>query len=195
MKPSTRQRIRAAAMALFAEKGYTATPTREICKRAGITKPALYYHFRSKEDLYRELTLEAFAELFRVLTLASYRGKTAREKLVDVLAADFAHTMRYPALSAMIFRMIFAPQRDAPAIDYVGLGRDWVELLSGILREGVRSGELSCQPREMAVAFLGVDMIHSISHVVTGRPRLDRRLAKRVVRLLVDGCGVNSTDR
>ncbi len=195
MKVSTRERIRTAAMALFAAKGYAATPTREICKRAGITKPALYYHFKSKEQLYRELILEACAELVRALTLASYRGATAQEKLVNVMAADFTHTMRNPGLSAMIFRMVFAPQKEAPSIDYVRLGMDWVNLISSILREGVRRRELSCRPREVAEAFLGVDMIYSISHLVTGAPRLDRRLAKRVVRLLVDGCAPNSTDR
>ena len=195
MKASTRQRIRDAAMVLFAEKGYAATPTREICKRAGITKPVLYYHFKSKENLYREIILEACAEMQQSLTAASYRGATAEERLVDVMAADFTHTVRNPGLSAMIFRMVFAPQREAPSIDYVRLGMEWVNLIMGILREGVRRGELSCRPREVAEAFLGVDMIYSISHLVRGQPRLDRRLAKRVVRLLVDGCALNSTDR
>jgi hypothetical protein len=112
-----------------------------------------------------------------------------------VMAADFAHTVRNPGLSAMIFRMVFAPQREAPSIDYVRLGMEWVNLIAGILRDGVRRGELSCRPREVAEAFLGVDTIYSISHLVRGQPKLDRRLAKRVVRLLVDGCALNSTDR
>jgi AcrR family transcriptional regulator len=195
MKATTRQRIRTAAMGLFAERGYAATPTQEICRRAGISKPVLYYHFQSKENLYREIILEACAEMQRALTVASYRGATAREKLIDVLTADFEHTMRNPGLSAMIFRMIFAPKREAPSIDYVRLGMDWVNLISGILREGLRRGEMSCRPREVAEAFLGVDTIYSISYLVRGEPKLDRRLAKRIVRLLVDGCTPNCTDR
>ena len=182
-------------MELFAEKGYAATPTREICKRAGITKPVLYYHFKSKEHLYRELVLEACAELQRELAVASYGGTTAREKLVNVMAADFTHTTRNPGLSALLFRMILAPHKEAPALDCVKLSSDWVDLFSGIVREGVRTGELSCRPRDVAEAFLGVDLLYSLSHLVRGEPRLDRRLAKRVVRLLVDGCTANSTDR
>ena len=49
-----------AAMELFARKGYTGSSIREICQAAGVTKPVLYYHFRSKEQLYQELMLDIF---------------------------------------------------------------------------------------------------------------------------------------
>jgi TetR/AcrR family transcriptional regulator len=195
MKLSTRDRIRASALALFAEKGYAATPTREICKRAGITKPVLYYHFKNKEHLYRGLVVEACSEMLRELTSASQRGGNAREKLINVIAADFSLTRRNPELSAVIFRMLFAPQKGDPAFDYVRFGLDWVSLLSGIVEEGVRRRELDCRPRDLAVALLGVDMVYSISHTVRGAPKLDRRLARRVVQLLVDGCRRDVTDR
>jgi AcrR family transcriptional regulator len=195
MKLASRERIRRAAMGLFAEKGFAGAHTREICTRAGVTKPVLYYHFKSKENLYRELLLEACGGMFRELTLASYRGGTAHQKLVDVLAADFALTKRSPQLSAMLFRTVFAPQKEAPAVDYVQVGLDWLGLIEGILREGVRHGELCCRPREVAVALLGVDMIYSVSHMVRGKPDLDRRLARRMVQLLLGGCARNSTHR
>lgn len=51
----TRDRILDVALALFAEKGYEATSMREIAEQLGFTKPALYYHFDSKEDIVRAL--------------------------------------------------------------------------------------------------------------------------------------------
>ena len=48
MLACARDRIRKAAIGLFTEKGYAACSTREICERAGVTKPVLYYHFHSK---------------------------------------------------------------------------------------------------------------------------------------------------
>jgi AcrR family transcriptional regulator len=195
MKLAGRERIRRAAMGLFAEKGFTGTHTREICARAGVTKPVLYYHFKSKENLYRELLREGCGSMLRELALASYRGATARQKLTDVLAADFALTKRNPKLSAMLFGLVFAPQKEAPSVDYVQVGLDWLGLIEGILKEGVRHGELCCKPREVAVAFLGVDMIYSISHMVRGEPDLDRRLARRMVKLLLGGCARNSNHR
>ncbi|MFI7195440.1 TetR/AcrR family transcriptional regulator [Nocardia nova] len=44
-------RIRSVAMELFSANGYEHTSIREIADRLGITKAAVYYHFRSKEDI------------------------------------------------------------------------------------------------------------------------------------------------
>jgi AcrR family transcriptional regulator len=56
VRPSlTRQRIQAVARELFAQKGVQNTSLQEIADRLGITKPALYYHFASREDLVRSI--------------------------------------------------------------------------------------------------------------------------------------------
>src|SRR5207249_9245344 len=47
----TRQRIQTVALELFAEQGYDKTSLREIAERLDVTKAALYYHFKSKEDI------------------------------------------------------------------------------------------------------------------------------------------------
>ncbi|MFC6086401.1 TetR/AcrR family transcriptional regulator [Sphaerisporangium aureirubrum] len=55
-RPSdTRQRIQAAARELFARQGVHKTSLQEIADRLGITKPALYYHFASREELVRSI--------------------------------------------------------------------------------------------------------------------------------------------
>ncbi len=50
----TRQAILAAAARLFVRKGYKRTRLADIMKEAGITPPALYVHFPSKQDLFVE---------------------------------------------------------------------------------------------------------------------------------------------
>ncbi|MEV7426145.1 helix-turn-helix domain-containing protein [Streptomyces sp. NPDC091212] len=56
----TRQRIQDVALELFAEQGYEKTSLREIAERLDVTKAALYYHFKSKEDIivsiFKDLT-------------------------------------------------------------------------------------------------------------------------------------------
>jgi AcrR family transcriptional regulator len=51
----TRERILVAARELFAQKGVQKTSLQEIADKLGITKPALYYHFTSREDLLRSI--------------------------------------------------------------------------------------------------------------------------------------------
>ncbi|MFC7510237.1 TetR/AcrR family transcriptional regulator [Streptomyces thermocarboxydus] len=48
---NTRQRIQEVALELFAEQGYEKTSLREIAERLGVTKAALYYHFKTKEEI------------------------------------------------------------------------------------------------------------------------------------------------
>jgi len=55
MASDTRERIQAAARELFAQKGVQKTSLQEIADKLGITKPALYYHFSSREDLLRSI--------------------------------------------------------------------------------------------------------------------------------------------
>ena len=59
----TRGRIQAVALDLFAEQGYDKTSLREIAERLGVTKAALYYHFKSKEDIVRSLLMTTPATL------------------------------------------------------------------------------------------------------------------------------------
>jgi AcrR family transcriptional regulator len=47
----TRRRIQDVALALFAEQGYEKTSLREIAERLDVTKAALYYHFKTKEEI------------------------------------------------------------------------------------------------------------------------------------------------
>ncbi|MEV2216826.1 TetR/AcrR family transcriptional regulator [Streptomyces sp. NPDC050997] len=48
---NTRQRIQDVALGLFAEQGYEKTSLREIAERLDVTKAALYYHFKTKEEI------------------------------------------------------------------------------------------------------------------------------------------------
>lgn len=51
----TREAVLSAAAKNFREKGYAAVTLREIAKTAGLTTGSLYYHFKSKEDVVREV--------------------------------------------------------------------------------------------------------------------------------------------
>jgi AcrR family transcriptional regulator len=67
----TRVRIQQVALELFAEQGYDRTSLREIAERLGVTKAALYYHFKSKEDIVRSFTEDYFARLDALIAWGS----------------------------------------------------------------------------------------------------------------------------
>jgi AcrR family transcriptional regulator len=72
----TRERIQSIALELFAEQGYEKTSLREIAERLGVTKAALYYHFRSKEDIVRSFSEDYRAELEQVIAWGASQPRT-----------------------------------------------------------------------------------------------------------------------
>jgi AcrR family transcriptional regulator len=192
---SAKEAIREAAAQLFAEKGFAATSTREICQRAGITKPVLYYHFGNKGQLYEELVLDTFNEYRKELQRALRHGRTRREKLTTVLAAIFGFVRRNRHLSRMALRMVFAPERQSPAINYLELAQVDEKALAEVVREGVRRREIRGQAEAIAEAMHGIAMTSIMGFLLTGEPRLDRRLAQHIVGLIMDGCATQATGR
>ena len=72
----TRSRIQAVAVELFSEQGYDKTSLREIAERLGVTKAALYYHFKSKEDIVHSLVEDYFGQVDSLVAWASQQPRT-----------------------------------------------------------------------------------------------------------------------
>jgi AcrR family transcriptional regulator len=141
---ATRRRILDAARELFADRGWAATSVDEVVRSAGVTKGALYHHFRDKTDLLRAVYEEQEqASIERLVGL------------VDVTAdpLDQLRTGCRAFLTACLdptFRRIALVE--APA----GLGwEEWREIDArygfGLLRAGVEAAMDAGRLRRMAV--------------------------------------------
>ncbi|MEU6219927.1 TetR/AcrR family transcriptional regulator [Streptomyces sp. NPDC047022] len=73
----TRQRIQDVALELFVEQGYEKTSLREIAEHLDVTKAALYYHFKTKE----EILVSIFEDLSRPIDDLIEWGKTQPHSL------------------------------------------------------------------------------------------------------------------
>jgi AcrR family transcriptional regulator len=73
----TRSRLRELALQLFAEQGYEKTSLREIAERLGVTKAALYYYFKSKEDIVRSLVEDYYTAIDELIAWGKAQPRTA----------------------------------------------------------------------------------------------------------------------
>jgi AcrR family transcriptional regulator len=78
--PGTRERIQRVALELFTEQGYEATSLREIAERLGVTKAALYYHFKTKEDIVTSLVEGQVANLNDLLDWVQDQPRTVETR-------------------------------------------------------------------------------------------------------------------
>ncbi|MDG4823044.1 helix-turn-helix domain containing protein [Asanoa sp. WMMD1127] len=91
MTESTRGRIQAVALELFTENGYEKTSLREIAERLGVTKAALYYHFKSKEEIVSSFAQDRLERLNEIITWAETQppGPERRQELLSRYADEF----------------------------------------------------------------------------------------------------------
>ncbi|MEO3813824.1 TetR/AcrR family transcriptional regulator [Sphaerisporangium sp. B11E5] len=83
-RPSdTKQRIQSAARELFARQGVQKTSLQEIADRLGITKPALYYHFSSREELVRSIMQPLIDDGERFVLEQEAKGTVDPRELLD----------------------------------------------------------------------------------------------------------------
>lgn len=87
-REETRARILATALELIAANSFAGTSTREISERLGFTKAALYYHFRTKDDLLAALVAPAIGELAALAAGMSPRPAAAPRRSVLAAYAD-----------------------------------------------------------------------------------------------------------
>ena len=79
----TRARIVEVALELIADRGFAATSTREIAERLGVTKAALYYYFRTKDDLLSAIVGPATAELEALIERAVTERAVTERAVTD----------------------------------------------------------------------------------------------------------------
>ena len=99
----TPTRILAAALELFSEHGFEGTTLQQIADRLEVTKAALYYHFKSKDELLSALIAPALLDLDLLLE-EHEAGKDTPARRRAFLSAYIDHLLRHRALVVYISR-------------------------------------------------------------------------------------------
>lgn len=158
---SLRARILAEATDLFARKGFGGAAVRELAAAVGVTKPTLYYHYGSKEQLYLA-TVNAHVEAAtRAIEEAVAGPGSVRARLNRFVQTQCRFVQENAAAVRLLITCNHEPAAaGAPPVDLMTMHRHHAELLHGLLQDGVRSGELrpDLDLPTAVLAFLG--MVH-----------------------------------
>mgnify|MGYP001037203696 FL=1 len=154
----SRAAILEAAADEFDQHGYAGARLERIVERTGLTKGAVYFHFRSKLDLAKALLEEKYGNWPRIVAEiddSGLRGFEAAAELTQRVGTVFASDVRVRAAMALS-QTILPPGPDADPYDH------WVGVVERYLaQEDALPGDLS--PRELAIVavqgFFGAYMI------------------------------------
>lgn len=146
----TRERLREAALRLFAEHGVDAVSLKDIAEAVGIRTPSIYNHWRSREELVTDLFATGYAEYGR--------------RLGEALAGEGTFAARIEAAVRLICRLhaedcdlfsflLLTQHRNLPGVER-DADTNPVASLQRVVEAGMASGEIP--PGEPALVTAGI---------------------------------------
>ena len=185
-KEQTRERILDAAYGLFWRQGFLRVSIDEIAARAGITKRALYQHFRSKDDLIAAAL--AHSSQLAVARLKQFPRPTRREELIDSFFAQLAAWASTPRWSGGGFTRVvveLADQRGHPARTIARKHKAAVEewLADALSVARVASPrDRACELMLLMEGAMALMLIHGDRRYATAAANAARTLVRRWAR-------------
>ncbi len=153
----TRNRLLRAAVGIFDRKGYATASVREIAEAAGVAKPALYYHFGSKEGLLVAILNLAAHEFTEAMAQAVARPGTARQRVTALCEDVYALFERHVPLARVAYSVFLGPPDIAPVFDLRVFESRLREALLRLIEDGQSTGEFRrLAPADVALAVVGV---------------------------------------
>jgi len=150
-----RQRILQEATRLFTRSGYNAISMREIAAACGgITKAALYYHFKDKEDLMVAILSDYLAGMGLLIAGCRASAPDARTRLTVFMRAIFAQPIEQRAIIRLGSQELTNLTLEARASFGRLYQEEFIGPLAAIIAEGMRSGELRLADSHQAVWLL-----------------------------------------
>lgn len=152
-----RELILETALDLFYAKGYDAVGVQEIAEKSGVTKPTLYYYFKSKYGLLEELIESRSKGLIQALNEACVYEGDLRQTLCNAAAVFADFSVRDPKFCGLFFAL-FHTARENEAYRAV---RPLVHQLQGEVEQifdaaADQLGNMHGRQRQFSLGFLGL---------------------------------------
>ena len=156
-EPALREKILDAATHLFIQHGYHGLAMRQIAEALQVSKPALYYHFKDKEELFLAILKKYLDELEISIDQISSEDLPCREKIARFIEL----VLSQPAGERAIIRLASQEMSQLSASARKSFERIYREKFIGkieaILKSGMQRGELkSIRPEVATWTLLGM---------------------------------------
>jgi len=136
----TKRKIFETSMKLFAEKGYDATSIEEITATVGVAKGTLYYHFSSKEEIFKFLVEEGVKLLKNSIMIKSANLTESIDKIRAIVLIELKVLVKYESFMTMILGEIWGTEsRSKMCRQYVF---EYIQMIQEIVEEGIEKGEI-----------------------------------------------------
>jgi TetR/AcrR family transcriptional repressor of mexJK operon len=178
----------AAAATLFMEQGYRATTMEAVAAAAGLSKPAVYYHFQDKGSLFVAAARLVLARATAATEAILAQARPLRDRLQAIAATVFSLPQPFTVFDAMMHEA--RSELRAGQIDAIRQAEDALaRLVEAVLLRAAERGEIRSEdPVLVAHGFLALLRVGQARDDKGQRRFPDpERTAARVVGILWDG--------
>ena len=167
-QPIPREHLLDAARAAFAASGFAGASMRDVASRAGVRKASLFYHFGSKEALYREVLGGVVSELRGYIGNALQQPGGFAERLdrLGALMVDYLGT--HPGAARWLVREMveLGPYAAGPGRAAI---QATLDATVAFLDAGMWAGAFrSCEPRQLALSIVGLHLFYFAADEIAG---------------------------
>jgi AcrR family transcriptional regulator len=151
----SRERIREAAKALFAERGYELSSTAAICRLAGTSESQLIKHFENKQGVLEAVFQYAWEQINPAVRLATESIPSGRQKfqvMIEMVLTFLAKDEQLRKLFLLEGRRI---RDDGKQVVLVPGFLEFVGIVDGILKQLADQGELLVHPQALRSGMMG----------------------------------------
>ncbi|MBP2453886.1 TetR/AcrR family transcriptional regulator [Mycolicibacterium lutetiense] len=161
----TRQRVIEAACLCFAQLGYGAATNNQIAEMAGVTAGSVYYHFRTKNNLFAAVCDDVYGKILASAAPAISGPHSMHELLSTALAESIRINREFPDLAGFVATApIDARRHHELAEAYARQGARITDALARSVIEGQRGGLISADLDPVQVARVIGAIVDGFAH-------------------------------
>lgn len=181
-----REAVVEAARSLFMKRDFDRVSTEEIIERAGVSRGALYHHFKGKRDVYEAVWKDSESRLIERLATAAADAKTPFEALLAGCLAyldEAASNREMQRIGLLQSRTVLGWERWRDGVRELGL-----RTMQEAVRAAMDSGELRRADPETTAHLILAALIEAGLLIATADdPAEARRRAEPVFRAMMEG--------
>ncbi|WP_201353716.1 TetR/AcrR family transcriptional regulator [Hydrogenimonas urashimensis] len=169
MKGSKKEKILRVAAQHFSQKGFEGASLEEIATEVGVTKPAIYYHFRDKAALYEAVLLFRLEKLAESVKEAVAASEGAEAKLRAYIEAFGAFLQEHRCFAAILAHE-FADDGKQMSDRAAKVLSESLGTVTAILNEGIEEGVFAMEnPMVVQMMIVSTLIMHQTTRTIRAR--------------------------
>ncbi|HDP68339.1 MAG TPA: TetR/AcrR family transcriptional regulator [Candidatus Marinimicrobia bacterium] len=188
---TTKEKIIEVAIECFGENSYDGTSMRMIAEKSGVSKPAIYYYFPDKEQLFQGIFTYVM-EKFRI-TLQSIKdsNKNAVEKLKEIFLIRCFPVRQNVDIKRFMSRVFLNGAKNILKLDHQKYFREHEKIILEIIQQGIDEGSFrsDINTRYFLYSLIGAANLFTRNQMMSDSPPLNREQVNALLTQLITGVG------